>query len=213
MESAVFARAAGVGPALAARWCSAVSAAMAQYAINTPARQAMFIAQIVHESAGLTQLTESFNYSVDALKIFSRISAAQRAQLGRQPGEKSVPLERQQRIANIAYGGRYGNGDEASGDSWRYRGRGLKQITFRDNYCACASALGVDLLAQPDLLASNDALAAKSAAWYWWANGCNACADRGDFDATTKIINGPAMAAQPQRAALYAMAKSALALA
>ncbi|WP_341312359.1 glycoside hydrolase family 19 protein [Paraburkholderia sp. IMGN_8] len=86
-----------------------------------------------------------------------------------------MPPARQQQIANVAYGGRYGNGD-----GWRFKGRGLKQITFRDNYLACGRALGVDLIANPDLLATDDALAARSAAWFWASHGCNEAGRSGE---------------------------------
>src|SRR5580692_2776944 len=210
MDKMTFQRAAGLSAALTDRWYGPVSAAMAEFDINTPPRQAAFIAQMGHESGGYTRLVESFDYRIDALKIFSRLTAADRQRLGRQPGEKSVPLERQREIANIAYGGRYGNGPAASGDGWRYLGRGLKQITFADNYRACGRALGVDLLANPDLLATDDALAARSAGEFWQRNGCNAPADRGDFAGTTRIINGPAMEGQVPRVARWDAARAGL---
>ncbi|WP_233873978.1 glycoside hydrolase family 19 protein [Paraburkholderia adhaesiva] len=136
-----------------------------------------------------------------------------RATLGRHPNETTVPLARQQQIANLAYASRYGNGDAASGDGWRFRGRGLKQITFRDNYRDCARALGVDLVSHPDELATDDHLAARSAAWFWASHGCNEAADRGDFAATTRIINGPAMDGQVRRETYWAAARTAFALA
>jgi putative chitinase len=208
-----FQRAAALSGALAARWFAPVSAAMSEFSINTPARQAAFIAQIRHESGGFTQLTESFNYAPAALAIFSRIPASMRATLGRHPDERTVPLERQQQIANLAYGGRYGNGDAASGAGWRYRGRGLKQISFLDNYRECGRALGVDLVSNPDLLASDDTLAARSAAWFWSAHGCNEAADRGDFAQTTRIINGPAMDQHAKRVMYWLTAKGVLGVA
>lgn len=186
---------------------------MGEFGISTPARRAAFLAQIRHESGGLTQLTESFNYRPEALAIFSRVPAAMRAQLGRHPNETAVPIDRQRQIANLAYGNRYGNGDAASGDGWRYRGRGLKQITFRDNYRACGRALGVDLLENPDKLATDDTLAARSAAWFWFANGCNEAADKGDFAQVTRIINGPAMDQHEKRVTYWAAAKTAFAIA
>lgn len=213
MDRIVFQRAARLGDALAQRWYGPVSAAMAEFGISTPARQAAFIAQIGHESGGFTQLVESFNYRPAALAIFSRVPASMRDGLGRQPNETTVPPDRQRQIANLAYGGRYGNGDAASGDGWRYRGRGLKQVTFRDNYLACGKALGVDLVANPDLLATDDTLSARSAGWFWKANGCNALADRGDFAGTTRVINGPAMEGQDRRVALWDSAKAAMGLA
>lgn len=213
MDRQTFQRAAGLSDALASRWFPPVSAAMTEFGITIAKRQAAFIAQIGHESGGLTRLTESFNYKPSALAIFSRVPVLMRDKLGRQPNETTVPSERQQQIANLAYGGRFGNGDVGSGDGWRYRGRGLKQITFHDNYAACGRALGVDLVANPDLLATDDTLAARSAGWFWSTNGCNALADKGDFAGTTRVINGQAMEGQDERVALWSTAKSAFGLA
>ncbi|CAB3778175.1 hypothetical protein LMG28614_00559 [Paraburkholderia ultramafica] len=134
MDTETFQRAANLSPALAERWISAITAAADEFDINTPARLAAWLAQMGHESGGFRLLSESFNYAPDALKIFSRIPAGMRSQLGRQPGETTVPIARQRQIANLAYASRFGNGDAASGDGWRYRGRGLKQVTFKDNY-------------------------------------------------------------------------------
>ncbi|WP_233867046.1 glycoside hydrolase family 19 protein [Paraburkholderia adhaesiva] len=213
MDRDTFQRALALTDTLTMRWFAPVSAAMTEFAINTPARRAAFLAQIRHESGGLTQLTESFNYRPEALAIFSRVPAAMRATLGRRPNETTVPLARQQQIANLAYASRYGNGDAASGDGWRFRGRGLKQITFRDNYRDCARALGVDLVSNPDGLVTDDTLAARSAAWFWSAHGCNEAADKGDFAQTTRLINGPAMDQQAKRETYWTAAKSAFALA
>jgi putative chitinase len=172
-------------------WIDQINAAMLEFGITTPARQAAFIAQIGHESAGLSQTSESFNYRVSALvATFGSRIAATAATLGRQPGEIAVPIERQIRIANIVYANRYGNGDAASGDGWRYKGGGLKQITFHANYAACSAALGVNLLANPQLLASDKRLAARSAGWFWLSIGGSNYADRGDFDGLSTRING-----------------------
>ncbi|QRR07638.1 glycoside hydrolase family 19 protein [Burkholderia sp. MS455] len=210
MDQATFAQAAHLSAELATRWYGPVSVAMQQFDISTPARQAMFVAQIGYESAGLTRLVESFDYSVDGLAVFgARLSQHDRAQFGRQPGEDAVPLARQQLIANQVYGGRFGNGAASTGDGWRYRGRGLKQITFADNYRACGQALGVDLLLHPEWL-EQDAYAARSAGWFWQAHGLNAYADRGDFAGTTRVINGAAMEAEPQREARWAQARQVL---
>lgn len=192
MDKLTFQRAAGIAPTLAERWFAPVSAALFEFGIVAPHRVAAWLAQVGHESDGFTRLQESFDYSVEGLQrtFGARMPAALARTLGRQPGERSVPVERQARIASIAYAGRYGNGEAASGDGWRYRGAGLKQITFRANYEACGHALGVDLVAAPGLLAVDDALAARSAAWFWYANGCNQLADRGDFAQLTRRING-----------------------
>lgn len=172
MDQSTFIRAAGLNPSLAARWSGPVTAAAGEFDIATPTRLAAWIAQMRHESGGFTSLVESFNYKPAALAIFSRVPASMRERLGRQPNQAVVPIDLQRQIANLAYGGRYGNGDAASGDGWRFRGRGLKQITFHDNYASCGRALGVDLLTSHDLLATDDVLAARSARWFWMTIGC-----------------------------------------
>lgn len=190
MKMQSFRDAAGLSQALAERWYPHVLEAMARFHINTPTRQADFLAQIGHESAGFTRVSESFNYSVQGLLATfprSRISEADCRRLGRQTGERSVPLVRQQEIANTVYRGRFGN--SSHGDGWQFRGRGLKQITFRDNYYQCGQALGVDLLKSPDLLLK-DEYAALSAGWFWASRGLSMYSDAEDFVGQTKVING-----------------------
>ncbi|CNI64380.1 putative endolysin [Yersinia pekkanenii] len=184
-----FQLAASLSPALASRWYPHILSAMKEFGIDTPRSQAAFIAQIGHESGGFKALAESFNYSVVGLKATfnSRLTAGQCAMLGRQSGETVVPLERQKAIANLVYSKRYGN--NAPGDGWKFRGRGLKQITFLDNYYRCGHALEIDLIINPDLLLQDD-YAARSAGWFWFANNCNRYADNGDFVGLTRVING-----------------------
>ncbi|MDL0009640.1 glycoside hydrolase family 19 protein [Enterobacter roggenkampii] len=183
-----FMRAAGISSSLAEKWYSHIVEAMNTYGIDTPKRQAHFIGQIGTESGGFQSVQESLNYSVAGLAIFgSRLTAAQREQLGRKPGEKALSPERQAAIANIVYGGRFGN--NLNGDGWKYRGRGLKQITFKANYEECGKALGLNLVDSPDLLLQ-DKYAALSAGWFWKANGCNQFADAGDVNGLTRRING-----------------------
>lgn len=183
-----FMRAASISQQLADKWFGPLSSSMQEFGIDTAKRQAYFIAQIGTESGGFTKVKESLNYSVAGLSIFgSRLTAAQREQLGRKPGELALSPERQMAIANLVYGGRYGN--NLNGDGWKYRGRGLKQVTFRDNYAACARVLGLDLVNNPDLLLT-DENAARSAGWFWKANNCNQFADAGDVVGLTKRING-----------------------
>ncbi|RTY53659.1 glycoside hydrolase family 19 protein [Pantoea sp. YU22] len=187
MNVETFARATGISTELAARWVPHINAALAEFEITDRLDVAMFIAQAGHESSGFSRLEENFNYSLTGLTgtFGSRFSPYQSSMLCRQAGEKVVPLERQKAIANIAYGGRYGN--TIRGDGWTYRGRGLKQITFKDNYKACGNALGVDLVANPDLLLQ-DEYAARSAAWFFKSHGC--CGLKGDVKRATEIING-----------------------
>lgn len=159
--------------------------------ITTPKRLAGFLSQIGHESGGMSRLTESLNYSVDGLLAGfgrHRISEADARKYGRTPQQKA----NQQALANILYGGEFGRkqlGNTEPGDGWRFRGRGLKQLTGRDNYKRCGNAIGEDLIAFPDRLLA-PVNAALSAAWFWNANGLNDLADRGDVPAMTKKING-----------------------
>lgn len=188
MDLETFRKAAGISLTLASKWYPHVSEAMRRYGIVTPTRQAAFIAQIGHESASFTRIQESFNYSAEGLRATfgKRISYSQAAKLGRQANECIVPESRQIEIADLVYGSRYGNGEN---EGWRYRGRGLKQITFKDNYAACGKALGLDLVRNPDLLLVEQN-AALSAGWFWHANDLSGLADTGDFVRITKVVNG-----------------------
>ncbi|QCR36487.1 glycoside hydrolase family 19 protein [Nissabacter sp. SGAir0207] len=205
-----FKQAAGLTDALADRWYEPFMQTCHEFMIDTLTRQACFLAQIGTESGGFTQLIESFNYSVKGLVIFGpRLTAEQRATLGRKPGEPSLPQERQRAIANLVYGGRLGNSHPD--DGWTYRGRGLKQITFKANYQACGKALGLDLLANPDLLLL-ESNAARSAGWFWQEHHLSKFADRGDFTGMTKAINGGLNGLEDRLARLQ-VARKALGLA
>jgi len=169
----------GLGPA-AAVYVPALNAAMSRYCIDAPNRAAHFLAQVAHESGGFTQFREGLNYSADGLRKTwpKRFISLELAQVyARQP----------ERIANYVYAGRMGNGDEKSGDGWRYRGAGWIQITGRNNHREVAGALAVigDI---GDYLASVPG-AATSAAWFWWKSGCNKLADAGNVDAISDVIN------------------------
>ncbi len=182
-----FRMAANISVELATRWVQPITQAMKEFGITTSVQQAMFIAQVGHESASFTLLVESFNYSINGLlaTFGKRLSADQASALGRQTGEKSVPVNRQRAIANLVYSGRMGN--KAVDDGWKYRGRGLIQITGLDNYRACGTALKLDLISNPDQLQS-DVNAARSAAWFWQSRNCGQYAD--DIQRVTQLING-----------------------
>ena len=159
----------------------ALNRAMARWKIDSRVRQAAFIAQVGHESGQLRNLVENLNYSAEALVRTwpNRFTAQTAGAYARQP----------EKIANKVYGGRMGNGPEDSGDGFRYRGRGLIQLTGRSNYRAAGEGLGLPLEAQPELLEQAEH-AAQSAAWWWAAHGLNDLADKGDFLTITKRING-----------------------
>lgn len=166
---------------IAAALAQSLPGVFAAYAIDTPLRVAHFLSQTAHESGGFTRFVENLNYSADGLrntfpKYFKTVSADAYA---RQP----------EKIANRVYASRMGNGDEASGDGWRFRGRGLIQLTGKDNYTLFGKASGQDVLANPDYLAAPEG-AAASAAWYWGYRGINKAADADDVTTVTKLING-----------------------
>ena len=176
-----------------------LNTAMSRYQIVGLKRVAAFIAQVGHESGQLTRLVENLNYSADALRKTwpSRFNAELASTAARKP----------EQIANIAYGNRMGN--TAAGDGWKYRGRGLIQITGKKNYGACGEALGLDLIAQPELL-EKPQHACMSAAWFWATSGLNTLADLGAFDTITQRINGGQNGAA-DRQAQYAKALKVLA--
>ncbi len=156
-----------------------------KFAINTPLRVAHFLAQCGHESGGFRVTQENLNYSAKGLngifrKYFPTEAAA--AAYARNP----------QKIANKVYANRMANGSEASGDGYKFRGRGYIQLTGRDNYTQFGKAIGVDIPNNPDLVSSKYALA--SAAWFWSKNGLNKLADGGATDTVvtsiTKRVNG-----------------------
>lgn len=190
----------------------ALNRAMARYDISTPARQAAFLAQVGHESGQLRSLSESLHYK-DAERVAQLFKYGfDLNHNGRvDPAEVEFArgyLRNSEKLANRVYGGRYGNGPEASGDGYKYRARGLIGITFRDNYRLCGKALGVPLIEQPELLEQPE-YAALSAAWFWWDRGLNELADAGLFDSITRKINGGGNGVAERRA-LWATAKETL---
>ncbi|MFK3911352.1 glycoside hydrolase family 19 protein [Enterobacter cancerogenus] len=185
MNKSQFQKAANISAELAARWFQPVNAAMDKFGIASIDDQAMFIAQVGHESGGFTRIVENLNYSADGLlATFGKYFDAESAQ---KYGRTTEHIANQQAIANIVYANRMGNGYPGSNDGWSYRGRGLIQITGRDNYRDCGIGLGTDLLLVPQLLEQDD-YAARSAAWFYASKGC--LKQAGDIVAVTKIING-----------------------
>jgi putative chitinase len=186
----------------AAQWTAPLQSACERYHINTPLRVAAFLAQVGVESARLTAVVENLNYSANGLlTTFPKyFNAVQAAQYEHQP----------QRIANRVYAGRYGNGDEMSGDGWKFRGRSLIQITFRDNYASCGKAIALPLDSHPELL-EQPCNAALAAGWFWDSRDLNKLADAGNFSGIVRGING-GLNGYSERLALYAAAKKSLGL-
>ena len=158
---------------------------IAKFELNTPLRLAHFLAQAGHESGGFKAVNENLNYGAKGLRgIFAKYFP---------DDAKATLYERKpEKIANLVYGGRMGNGPESSGDGWKYHGRGYIQLTGKDNYSAFGKEIGEDCVANPDLVSSKYALA--SAAWFFHKNGLHKIADEGaTVEAVTKVtkrVNG-----------------------
>ena len=164
------------------KWVPWLNMTMLTYEITTPQRQAMFLAQLAHESGSFRFVEENLNYSVEALqRVFKKYFPTDELALmyARQP----------EKIANRVYANRMGNGEESSGDGWKYRGRGLIQLTGLNNYTAFSLAADNNALINPDSVAEPE-LAAMSAGWFWDTNGLNKLSDTGDVRAVTRRING-----------------------
>jgi putative chitinase len=161
------------------KWLSAINATFERFEINTPKRQAAFLGQCGHESNSFRTVEENLNYRAAALQATwpSRFDAAKAAECEHKP----------EMIANIAYGNRMGNTEP--GDGWKYHGRGLIQLTGKDNYVHFNRDTGVDCVANPDLLCLPE-YAALSAGWFWSTHNLNTLADTSQIEAITKKING-----------------------
>jgi putative chitinase len=164
------------------QWHKALSQLLPDYEINTPQRIAAFIAQCAYESGGFVFLTENLNYRAESLlklfpKYFKDMATAKSYE--RKP----------ERIANRIYADRMGNGNEASGDGWKYRGRGLIQLTGKTNYTWFAASLEISPEEAAEYTQTFEG-AAQSACWFWETNKINAFADKGDILGMTKRING-----------------------
>ena len=178
----------------------------AERELTTPRRLAAFLAQTAWESQNFTKLEESLYYTDPErlARIFlSKFDLDSNRKLTANEISFASRYTRSTvKAANYVYANRFGNGDEASGDGYRYRGRGLIQLTFKANYLAAEKALGHPYGAQPELLATPEHAAAV-AGWYWQSRGLNPLADVEDHSAITEQINGPAKAHLRERVANY----------
>jgi putative chitinase len=205
----------GVRPTQARLFAEPLASAAERFEILTCAQAAGFLAQSLHESAMLTDLEENLRYSNPQriCEIFrtgfdlnrDRRVSAEEVAFAR--GYVNEPVK----LANRAYANRNGNGDEATGDGWRYRGSGPFQLTGRSNFAALSEATGTDYVAHPEFVRDQPVHGAIAAAWFWSSTGCNdMMAGVPDFDATTKRVNGPAMLGAHERRELFATCSKAL---
>ena len=163
-------------------YIDALNKVLPENGIDTPLRVSHFLAQVIHESGHFKTNVENLNYSASALKsVFKKYFPSDELanQYARQP----------EKIANRVYANRMGNGPEASGDGYKYRGRGLIQLTGKNNYTACKDEMKIDIVKNPDLLLVPE-YALKSACWFWNKNNLNQYADKDDITTITKRING-----------------------
>lgn len=164
-------------------WVDVINEHLDHYFINNPSRLCVFLAQCGHETALFTTFSENLNYSARALlQVFSKYF----------PDEETAEAyaRRPEKIACKVYANRMGNGDEQSGDGWKYRGRGLIQLTGKTNYQAFADAVGhPEVVADPDIVLEPD-MAVRSALWFWDIHKLNILADAHDMKRITKVING-----------------------
>lgn len=196
--------AAGIHPTQAKVFADPLNSVCQLYGIDTPVRQSAFIAQCAHESAGFSQLEECLWYR-DPQHIQAtfpdEVHSIQQAQsLVGQP----------QKLANCVYANKNGNGDEASGDGWTFRGRGLLQITGRANYTEASVGAGRNWVANPGLL-TNPPDACLASAWLWNKRDLNTLADVSDIRSITRAINGPALDGLPDRQQWFEQCLRALA--
>ena len=168
-----------------AQWCHALNEILPEYEINTPTRIAAFIAQCAHESGGFKFLKENLNYRAASLrKVFPKYFPDDAI-----ANEYASKPNKQEAIANRIYANRMGNGDEASGDGFRYCGRGLIQLTGKNNYTIFAASIETPVEEIPGYLQTFEG-AVQSACWFWEQNNLNKEADAKDIRTMTRKING-----------------------
>jgi putative chitinase len=186
----------GATPAVAKNWLAPLQAAMERFGdILTAANKAAFLANIGHETGGLTAVAENLDYTPEAIistfnRKVQRFTPAQAQQYGRTGAHRA----NQEMIANLAYANRYGNGGPDTGHGWLYRGRGAGQLTFLNNYLACGKALGLDLVANPVWVERPD-IGALAFAWFWnrgnpTGESLSLLVDAGDVDGARRKVNG-----------------------
>lgn len=189
--------ASGLSVFRAAEWLDPLRAAFQRFEINTHRRMAAFLSQAAHESREFEHLQERMSYSRPEriLEVFGRTRVGGLEEATKLCGKPEA-------LANRVYANRYGNGDEASGDGWKYSGKGPLQLTWKDNYWVASDSLGIDYVRHPEfvLLPVHGAL---TSVHYFVSRGCLKAADKGDIPEVTRIINGPRMLGLIQRIARF----------
>ncbi len=182
-------------------WAEGIVNVLPLHDMDSPLRASAFIAQIAHESAELTRLEENLNYSAERLAVvFPKYFKT---------ADSAIAYHRKpEAIANRVYSGRMGNGDEQSGDGWKYRGRGPLQLTGRNNYTACEKEIKRGIVDDPSLLL-HPVPGIESAIWFWKENSLIVLSDHGDFKTITKRVNGGYIGLE-EREKYYGKAKAVL---
>lgn len=204
------------------KWLDAVVQTCQEFEINTLERVAAFVAQTSHESRGYQDLKENLNYRATTLAACWPARFAVQEPDPNKPGKtrakknakgENIPTKlaesiagKPETIALLTYSNRMGNGPAETGEAAKFIGRGLKQLTGKDNYARCGAALGVDLVGNPDLLLE-PIYAARSSGWFWKSNNLSSFADVEDIKGMTKKINGGFIGLE-KRQALYDKVKS-----
>ena len=186
---------------IGAEWVDPLNDTFHRFNINSNEEQACFIGQFSYESNHFKSLEENLNYRPETLmQLWSKRFPSM--------DEAMKYAHKPQLIANHIYSNRMGNRDEASGDGWRFRGSAICQLTGHDNFYHAGQALGIDLVANPDL-ARTHKWAAPIGGWFWSTHGCNRLADAKDYNGLTKVINGGLFGAE-QRIAVMRQAEQVL---
>jgi putative chitinase len=177
-------------------WCRVFAKTVEEFDITTDARLAMWLAQCGYESSSFNVLREVMSY-----RTVAQLRAVYPREFPTDDAAQKYVMN-PQGLANFVYAGKNGNGDAASNDGFKYRGGGLIELTGKGNYKAVGDALRLDLVQRPFQI-QDEFVAARTAGFFWKQNDLNAAADAGDFDYTTRRINGSAMEGSAQRKALW----------
>lgn len=200
--------------AAADAWAESLQAGAEEFKIDAEHGVPMWLAQLFHESSGLTRLIENMNYSAERMAQVwpSRYAVDPRA-IQKRPNALAMSLGgKPDAVANDVYANRMGNGPPSSGDGWKFRGRYPAQLTGRENYTLCGYGTGLDMVTDPDVHLLSVPAMGRISAWFWWHKGLNRFAEEGDFGSVVKTWNGGTIGLE-DRIAWHKRALDALGLA